>query len=169
MSTSFGFSLEDIAPHIELWKNEHNTIVFTNGVFDILHLGHVTYLQKAKEMGEKLVVGINTDSSVRRLNKGPERPIHDELARAQVLLALQCVDAVVLFDDDTPFNTIESIQPNVLVKGGDYDPNETDTSSKQYIVGSQETKSRGGKVCAISMVDGYSTTMAILKIRKQKD
>ncbi len=169
MSSSLDFSLETTATQVQEWKDQQLSIVFTNGVFDILHLGHVTYLQQARELGDKLIVGINTDSSVRRLNKGPERPIHDEYARAAVLLALQCVDAVVLFDEDTPLSTIESLQPNVLVKGGDYNPHESDRASKQYIVGSAETKSRGGKVCSIALVDGYSTTQAIHKIRKQKD
>lgn len=169
MSGPLDFSLETTATQVQQWKDLQLSIVFTNGVFDILHLGHVTYLQQARELGDKLVVGINTDSSVRRLNKGPERPIHDEYARAAVLLALKCVDAVVLFDEDTPLTIIESLQPNVLVKGGDYNPHETDSSSKQYIVGSAETKARGGKVCSIALVDGYSTTQAIHKIRKQKD
>lgn len=169
MMNSNEFSMDTIEPLIQQWKSERATIVFTNGVFDILHLGHVTYLQKAKELGDRLVVGMNTDASVRRLNKGPERPIHDEYARAKVLLALKCVDAVVLFDEDTPLQIIERIQPHVLVKGGDYDPNETDIHSKKYIVGSRETKSRGGVVCSIDLVNGYSTTQAVHKIRKQND
>jgi len=169
MMNSKEFSIDNLVPQILQWKSERAKVVFTNGVFDILHLGHVTYLQKAKELGDKLVVGMNTDASVRRLNKGPERPIHDEYARAKVLLALKCVDAVVLFDDDTPLQLIERIQPEILVKGGDYDPNESDSQAKKYIVGSRETKSRGGVVCSIDLVDGYSTTQAVHKIRKQKD
>ena len=169
MINSKEFSIDNLVPQILKWKSEHTKVVFTNGVFDILHLGHVTYLQKARELGDKLVVGINTDASVRRLNKGPERPIHDEYARAKVLLALKCVDAVVLFDDDTPLQIIERIQPDILVKGGDYDPNETNSDSKKYIVGSRETKSHGGTVCSIDLVDGYSTTQAVHKILKQND
>ncbi len=148
------------------WKSSGKKIVFTNGVFDILHLGHVRYLQEARELGDVLVVGINDDSSVKRLNKGPERPIHDEQARAGVIDALRCVDAVIIFSDDTPAALIEALHPDLLVKGGDYDALETNPNSKRYVVGSAETKSRGGTVVCIPIVAGYSTTNAVEKIKK---
>jgi D-beta-D-heptose 7-phosphate kinase/D-beta-D-heptose 1-phosphate adenosyltransferase len=149
------------------WKAKGKKIVFTNGVFDILHLGHVRYLQEARNLGDILVVGLNDDASVKRLNKGPERPIHDEMARAGVIDSLRCVDAVMVFSDDTPAALIESLQPDVLVKGGDYDAEETNPASKRYVVGSVETIARGGKVVCIPLVAGYSTTKAVDKIKKQ--
>jgi rfaE bifunctional protein nucleotidyltransferase chain/domain len=149
------------------WKADGKKIVFTNGVFDILHLGHVRYLQEARGLGDKLVVGINDDASVKRLNKGPERPIHEEQARAGVIDGLRSVDAVIIFTDDTPAILIETIQPDILVKGGDYDAQETDPLSKRYVVGSTETLERGGKVVCIPLVAGYSTTNAVDKIKKQ--
>ncbi len=143
-------------------------IVFTNGVFDILHVGHVKYLEEASRLGNYLVVGINDDASVKRLNKGPERPIHDERARVAVIAALRCVDAAVVFSEDTPAALIEVIQPDVLVKGGDYDAEESNPSSKRYIVGSKETIQRGGQVVCIPLVEGYSTTTAVEKIKRNK-
>ncbi len=101
-------------------------IVFTNGVFDILHRGHVTLLNLASEQGDFLIVGVNSDSSVKTLNKGPERPINGEQDRATVIAALQCVDAVVIFSDETPFDLVKRIEPDVLIKGGDYDPDQED-------------------------------------------
>jgi rfaE bifunctional protein nucleotidyltransferase chain/domain len=158
--------LNTMRDHIKAWKASGKRIVFTNGVFDILHLGHVRYLQDARSLGDILLVGINNDASVKRLNKGPERPIHDENARAGVIDSLRCVDGVIIFSDDTPASLIESIQPDVLVKGGDYDANEIDPTSKRYIVGSSETKQRGGTVVCIPLVAGYSTTGAVEKIKK---
>jgi D-glycero-beta-D-manno-heptose 1-phosphate adenylyltransferase len=140
-------------------------LVFTNGVFDILHVGHVTYLEQAAALGDLLVVGINDDDSVRRLNKGPERPINPEHARAAVVAALRAVDAVVVFGDDTPAQLIETIRPDVLVKGGDYNAEERDTKMATYIVGSNETLARGGKVVAIPIVEGYSTTRIVKKLQ----
>ncbi len=154
---------------LDKWRAEGKKIVFTNGVFDILHLGHVRYLEEAKALGDCLIVGINDDASVKRLNKGPERPIHDENARADVIAALRCVDATIIFTEDTPAQLIEFIQPDTLVKGGDYDALETDPASKRYIVGSFETKSRGGNVVCIPIVAGYSTTNAVNKIKKSTD
>jgi rfaE bifunctional protein nucleotidyltransferase chain/domain len=147
------------------WKAEGKKIVFTNGVFDILHVGHVTYLEKARALGDVLVVGLNSDQSVKRLNKGPERPIHDELARKKVLEALRCVDAVIVFNEDTPLSLIQSLQPNLIVKGGDYSPTVTDPSDKKYIVGSMEAKDWGGEALVIPLVEGYSTTAAVQKIK----
>lgn len=151
---------------IQQWKAEGKKIVFTNGVFDILHVGHVTYLQQAQSLGDVLIVGLNSDTSVKRLNKGRERPIHDEQARKQVLEALRFVDAVFIFNDDTPLELILSICPDVLVKGGDYSPDITDPSDKRYMVGSKEVKSWGGAAVAIPLVAGYSTTAAIQKMKR---
>jgi rfaE bifunctional protein nucleotidyltransferase chain/domain len=149
------------------WKQQGRKVVFTNGVFDILHIGHVQYLQKAKELGDKLVVAINSDESVKKLNKGPERPINPEFARAYVIGALQCVDATIIFSGDTPIEVISQIKPDVLVKGGDYDANETDPSSKKYIVGSAEVIASGGHVATIDLVEGYSTTGIVRKMREK--
>jgi rfaE bifunctional protein nucleotidyltransferase chain/domain len=154
---------------ISNWKAAGKKIVFTNGVFDILHLGHVRYLEEAKALGDCLIVGINDDVSVKRLNKGPERPIHDEIARAGVIAALRCVDEAIIFSEDTPAALIEFIQPEILVKGGDYDALEKDPASKRYIVGSVETRARGGSVVCIPIVAGYSTTNAVNKIKKSTD
>jgi D-beta-D-heptose 7-phosphate kinase/D-beta-D-heptose 1-phosphate adenosyltransferase len=158
-----------ILNEIKRLKADGNKIVFTNGVFDILHIGHVRYLQAAKALGSILIVGINDDASVKRLNKGPERPIHDEQARAGVVDALQCVDFTIIFSEDTPAALIEILQPDILVKGGDYDAKETNPHSKRYIVGSSETITRGGEVVCIPTVEGYSTTAAIKKIQSSKD
>lgn len=149
---------------VHKWKEVGEKVVFTNGVFDILHLGHVTYLECAAAQGERLVVGINDDASVRALNKGPERPIHPQHARAGVIAALRAVDAVIIFSEETPLELINAIEPDVLVKGGDYDPAETDASKKTYMVGSAEVRNRGGEVVAIPLVDGFSTTAAIRKL-----
>jgi rfaE bifunctional protein nucleotidyltransferase chain/domain len=157
-----------ILNEIKRLKADGNKIVFTNGVFDILHIGHVRYLQAAKALGSILIVGINDDASVKRLNKGPERPIHDEQARAGVVDALQCVDFTIIFSEDTPAALIEILQPDILVKGGDYDAKETNPQSKRYIVGSLETIRRGGEVVCIPTVEGYSTTTAIKKIQSSK-
>lgn len=137
-------------------RAEGKRVVFTNGVFDILHAGHVTYLEKARALGDVLVVGLNTDDSVRRL-KGPERPINSEDDRACVLAALRSVDHVVLFGDDTPIDVITSLLPDVLVKGGDY--------TRDTIVGADEVEAHGGTVCTIPLVDGRSTTAIINRAR----
>lgn len=165
MTLSQVYTLQYVDSLVQQWRSEGKKIVFTNGVFDILHLGHVTYLQATRALGDKLIVGINTDASVKRLNKGPERPIHDEFARATVLSALRFVDAVVLFDEDTPLQTIELIKPDVLVKGGDYNPLEKDPGARDYIVGSSETIARGGEVKSIPLVSGYSTTLSAHKLK----
>lgn len=131
------------------------TIVFTNGCFDILHPGHVDYLQHAKSMGTCLVVGLNSDASVRRL-KGPQRPINDQQSRAIVLSGLESVDFVVIFEEDTPYELIKQIRPHVLVKGGDW--------SIENIVGRDIVEKDGGKVCSIPLLAGYSTTRIIERI-----
>lgn len=149
----------------EMWRLKGDQVVFTNGCFDILHKGHVTYLAKAAEEGSRLVIGLNTDQSVREQGKGPERPINDQDARALVLASLGFVDAVVFFNDQTPIDLIKSIQPDILVKGADYDPDEIDPKSPKYIVGSDVVKKYGGKVKAIQLVDGFSTTSILKKAR----
>lgn len=156
-------SLEDAKRRVNMWHLKNDKVVFTNGCFDILHKGHVTYLAKSAELGDRLIVAINTDASVREQGKGENRPINPEDARATVLAALGFVDMVVFFKESTPIDVIELLQPDVLVKGADYDPNETDPSSKKYIVGSDSVKKNGGEVIAIQLVDGYSTTSIIEK------
>ena len=147
-----------------LEENKGKKIVFTNGCFDILHQGHVTYLAGAAQFGSKLVVGLNSDSSVKKQGKGDNRPVNSEEARAIVLAGLGCVDMVVIYDDETPLEVIKMLEPAVIAKGADYDANETDTSSKKYIVGSKEVKANGGEVLAIPLVDGFSTTAIIEKM-----
>lgn len=129
-------------------------VVFTNGCFDILHRGHVTYLAAARDLGGVLVVGLNSDASVRRL-KGPARPVNDEHSRALLLAALQCVDYVTVFDEDTPLNLISAVMPDVLVKGGDY--------TRDAIVGANIVENHGGKVVTIPLVEGFSTTKVLEK------
>lgn len=136
-------------------------IVFTNGCFDILHRGHVSYLAEARALGDLLVVGVNTDASVRRL-KGEQRPIVAQDDRAEIVAALRVVGYVSLFDEDTPYELIQAVQPDVLVKGGDYDPEAT--SGPRYIVGSDIVRQRGGSVAVINLVPGRSTTEIIRKV-----
>lgn len=156
-------SLEDAKRRVNMWHLKNDKVVFTNGCFDLLHKGHVTYLAKSAELGDRLIVAINTDASVREQGKGENRPINPEDARATVLAALGFVDMVVFFSENTPYDVIEFLQPDVLVKGADYDPNETDPHSKKYIVGSDIVKKNGGEVIAIQLVEGYSTTAIIEK------
>lgn len=144
------------ALRIEL-RGHHQKIVFTNGVFDILHAGHVTYLAAARALGDILVVGLNSDASVTRL-KGPTRPVNTSDDRAVVLCALRAVDHVVLFDDDTPQRLIEVLLPDILVKGGDY--------TRDTIVGADLVESTGGRVVVIPLVEGRSTTDVINRVRK---
>lgn len=158
-------SLESILNLVKKWKSEGETIVFTNGCFDLVHVGHVDYLEKAQALGNKLVVGINTDDSVSRF-KGPSRPIANEQSRYRVLAAMQFVDAVIPFDEDTPFDIIKAVAPDVLVKGNDYLAEEEDTKSPKYIVGSDIVKALGGKVDTVELVDGFSTSILINKIKQ---
>ena len=146
-----------------VWALKGEKVAFTNGCFDILHLGHVSYLAQAADTAQHLIVAINTDASVRALEKAPNRPINPEIARAMVLSALSFVDAVVFFEQQTPLEIIETLKPDVLLKGADYDANQTDTSAKDYIVGADLVKSYGGKVQTIPFVDGYSTTGILAK------
>jgi D-glycero-beta-D-manno-heptose 1-phosphate adenylyltransferase len=138
-------------------RGEGKKIVFTNGVFDILHPGHVRYLRDARALGDLLIVGVNSDRSVKALAKAPDRPINGESERAEVLAALASVDAVVVFDEDTPHAIISALQPDILVKGADWGEN--------AIVGRDVVEARGGKVVRIALAEGFSTTSIIQKIR----
>jgi rfaE bifunctional protein nucleotidyltransferase chain/domain len=142
---------------IRQWKAAGLKIVFTNGCFDILHLGHLDYLEKSRNLGDKLVVGLNTDHSVRLL-KGQGRPIQDEITRSRMLAALVFVDAVVSFDEETPLELIKRVQPDILVKGKDY--------TIENIVGADFVMGNGGSVKTIDLIEGYSTTDLIEKIKK---
>ena len=136
-------------------------VVFTNGVFDLMHRGHATYLNSARALGDVLVVGVNTDESTRRLGKGADRPLVLESDRAFVLASLECVDYVCLFDDDTPASLIDALAPDVLVKGGDYD--------LDGVVGRDSVEAHGGRVELIPFVEGYSTTDLVHRIRSSAD
>ncbi|RYZ98622.1 MAG: D-glycero-beta-D-manno-heptose 1-phosphate adenylyltransferase [Sphingobacteriaceae bacterium] len=140
------------------WKNEGKKVVFTNGVFDLLHVGHITYLAKAAEEGDKLIIGLNSDSSVKRI-KGDDRPINDQSSRAALLAALFFVDAIVLFDEDTPLNLISILLPDILIKGADY--------AIENIVGGKEVIANGGEVKTITFVEGYSSTSIIERINNK--
>lgn len=157
-------NLEEAKRRMGIWRNAGLKVVFTNGCFDILHKGHVTYLTQASDNGSRLVVGLNTDASVKRQGKGSNRPINDEDARQTVLAGLGVVDLVVLFDQDTPLELIKELLPDVVAKGADYDPEENDTNSKKYIVGKDIMKSIGGDVIAIPLLEGFSTTGIIEKL-----
>jgi rfaE bifunctional protein nucleotidyltransferase chain/domain len=159
-------SLEEAKRLISLWQMKGDKVVFTNGCFDILHKGHVTYLAKSAELGNRLVVALNTDSSVREQGKGDDRPINSEDARAIVLAGLGFIDLIVFFNEQTPADIIKELLPDVLVKGADYDPEETDSNSKKYIVGSDVVRANGGEVKVIDLVDGFSTTSILSKIKK---
>ncbi len=141
-----------------IWRMKGDRIVFTNGCFDILHRGHVEYLQEAAALGDRLVVGVNSDASVQRQGKGPDRPISDEQSRAKVLAALRLVDAVIIFDDDTPLALIKAIVPDVLVKGGDW--------TVDRIVGADVVMAAGGEARSLKLVEGFSTTSMVERIRR---
>ncbi len=143
---------------IAAWKNEGKKVVFTNGVFDLLHIGHITYMAKAAELGDKLVIGLNSDSSVKRI-KGEDRPVNGQDSRAALLAALFFVDAIVVFEEDTPINVISTLLPDILVKGADY--------AIENIVGAKEVIANGGEVKTINFVEGYSSTSIIQKIRNR--
>ncbi|HVZ40083.1 MAG TPA: D-glycero-beta-D-manno-heptose 1-phosphate adenylyltransferase [Candidatus Kapabacteria bacterium] len=147
-------------------REKGERIVFTNGCFDILHRGHVTYLEAAAALGDALVVGVNSDASIRRL-KGESRPIVPEDDRAAIVAALRSVRYVTIFDEETPLELIRAIQPDVLVKGGDYDPQATD--GPRYIVGSDIVRREGGRVHVINLVEGRSTTNIIERVLATKE
>jgi D-glycero-beta-D-manno-heptose 1-phosphate adenylyltransferase len=146
----------DLLKKVNHFRIKSETIVFTNGCFDLLHLGHVTYLAKAAGLGSRLIVGVNSDFSVRGLNKGALRPLQDEYSRAMIMASLQVVSLVVIFNDATPLELIKKIKPNVLVKGGDWEI--------EKIVGYNEVKDAGGSVLSIPLELGYSTTNIEKKI-----
>jgi rfaE bifunctional protein nucleotidyltransferase chain/domain len=143
---------------IKNWQLEGNKVVFTNGVFDLVHIGHLSYLAKSAELGHKLVVGVNADSSVKRI-KGDDRPINDQNSRVALLAALLFIDAVILFEEDTPLNLIKALMPDILVKGADY--------AVENIVGGKEVIANGGEVKTINFIEGYSSTNIIKKISGQ--
>jgi rfaE bifunctional protein nucleotidyltransferase chain/domain len=148
---------DGLKSQLAVWRFQNKKIVFTNGCFDIIHAGHIDYLSKAKDLGDKLFIGLNTDDSVRRL-KGENRPVNDENARAIILAALQFVDAVVLFNEDTPYELIKTVQPDILVKGSDYKPED--------IVGADIVLAKGGEIKTIDFLEGYSTSSIIERIRE---
>ncbi|MCK5765770.1 MAG: D-glycero-beta-D-manno-heptose 1-phosphate adenylyltransferase [Bacteroidales bacterium] len=147
---------QELGWQLAVWRFHENKIVFTNGCFDILHLGHVDYLAKAAGEGTLLIVGLNSDASMKRI-KGSSRPIQDENSRAMALAAFGFVGAVVIFEEDTPYDLIKSIQPDVLVKGKDYEPKD--------IVGADIVENKGGKLVTMDLVEGYSTSAIIDKIK----
>jgi D-beta-D-heptose 7-phosphate kinase/D-beta-D-heptose 1-phosphate adenosyltransferase len=147
----------EVRVRLDLWRAAGDTIVFTNGVYDLLHRGHVEYLEEARALGDRLVVGVNGDASVRRL-KGPERPILPQRDRAALIAALACVDMAIVFDDDTPLTLIEAVQPDVLVKGADW--------GADQIVGREVVEARGGRVERIALREGLSTSTLVRRIRE---
>lgn len=150
-------TLDEAKQIVESWKQQGEKVVFTNGCFDIIHKGHVYYLAQAHDLGSKLILGLNTDESIKRL-KGPERPIKELESRALTIASFEYIDLVIPFDEDTPLNLISTLLPNVLVKGSDY--------SIENIVGAKEVLASGGEVKTIDFVDGFSTTNYFKKIKK---
>ena len=150
-------STSELETQLKTWRFHGHKIVFTNGCFDLLHLGHVDYLAKARDLGDRLIIGLNTDTSVQGL-KGLSRPVKDEMSRAHILAAMQFVDAVIFFDEETPIDLISWVKPDVLVKGGDY--------TIEGIVGHEIVLENGGEVKTIAFVEGYSSTKLIDKIIK---
>ena len=157
MGSDRGRSIDAAVRFAQQIQARGGVVVFTNGVFDLLHPGHVRYLQQARSLGEALIVGLNSDRSV-RANKGPERPITAESERAEILLALECVDAVAIFDEDTPAEIVKRIQPDILVKGSDWGPDK--------IVGRDTVEASGGRVVRMPLLEGYSTTELLRRVRK---
>lgn len=151
----FNYSDNEYSRLLAIWRFQGKKIVFTNGCFDILHLGHIDYLSAASQLGDVLIIGLNTDQSVSKI-KGNNRPIQDEISRAFVLASLGFVDAVVFFGEDTPYNLIKITQPDILVKGADYKPED--------IVGYDIVKNKGGEIATIEFLEGYSTTAIEKKI-----
>lgn len=149
-------TLPELLQKVAQWKAEGQKMVFTNGVFDLIHTGHITYLAQAAELGHKLIIGLNSDASVKRL-KGESRPVNHQDSRALLLSAFFFIDAIVVFEEDTPVNLINAVMPDVLVKGSDY--------TIENIVGANEVMANGGEVKTINFVEGYSSTSIINKIR----
>ena len=148
---------EGVTDKLKEWRRIKEKIVFTNGCFDILHLGHIDYLEKARSLGNRLIIGLNSDSSVTKL-KGRGRPLYKEEARSRILAALEFVDIIIMFDQETPYDLINLIKPDILVKGNDY--------LAENIVGADIVKSNGGEVVTINLVEGYSTSALIEKINQ---
>lgn len=149
-------SQDQLQKSIHLWKLFEKKIVFTNGCFDLLHFGHVHYLAEAKALGDILLVGLNSDASISRI-KGPNRPIKDEASRSLILAALECVDGVIIFEEDDPLNLIKQVMPDILVKGADYEVNQ--------IVGADVVLENGGQIQTLAFKEGYSSTKIIDKIK----
>jgi D-glycero-beta-D-manno-heptose 1-phosphate adenylyltransferase len=145
--------------HVRTQQLFGRKVVFTNGCFDILHPGHVHYLAQARDLGSMLIVGLNTDHSVKTLNKGAERPINSEASRAKILAALTCVDYVIFFNDETPLELITYLQPDILVKGNDYEA--------EKVIGFDVVKAKGGQVITIPLLEGFSTTKLIEKLSQK--
>ena len=150
------FDLQNLMKKIEKWRSENKKIVFTNGCFDLIHLGHIEILARSSDFGDKLIIGINSDLSIKKL-KGKNRPIIEESSRIKQLSALEFVDAVVLFDEDTPLKLIESIKPNVITKGGDY--------KAKNVIGNEVVSQKNGEVVIIPLTQGFSTTSILNKIK----
>jgi D-glycero-beta-D-manno-heptose 1-phosphate adenylyltransferase len=150
-------SLAEATAWVARLRTTGRTVVFTNGVFDLLHPGHVRYLTEARKQGDVLIVGINSDRSARALEKAPDRPVNPEAERAEVLSALAAVDAVVVFDEETPLDVVSALRPDVLVKGADW--------AEDAIVGRDVVEQRGGRVVRIPIATGYSTTKILEKVR----
>lgn len=140
---------------VEAWKADHEKVVFTNGCFDLIHMGHIHYLEEAKSKGQRLIVALNSDASVSAL-KGPHRPINDEATRSYIMAAFYFTDAIILFNEDTPYDLISALLPDALVKGGDW--------KTEQIVGSDVVINNGGSVYSLSFIEGYSTTLIEQKI-----
>lgn len=162
------FTLDTLVIPLIVWRFFSKKIVFTNGCFDIIHQGHIDYLAKASDFGGALVVGINSDASIKRQGKSNARPLQDEKTRAMILASMHFVNGVFIFDEDTPLEAIKIIKPDVLVKGSDYDANETNTSNKKYIVGSDVVKANKGEVNTIEFLEGFSTTAIEKKIAESR-
>ena len=161
MSNRTEHKIASLAEAIEIrknWKSAGDKVVFTNGCFDILHLGHIDYLEKSSEFGSKMIVAVNSDASVRTLEKGVERPINSEYARARLIAALGFVSMVIIFDESTPLELIQALNPDILVKGDDY--------TIETIIGAKEVLATGGEVKTIALVPDYSTTKIIQKLKQ---
>ena len=150
------FNKNNLLKKLEIWRGENKKIVFTNGCFDLIHLGHIEILARSSDFGDKLIIGVNSDLSIKKL-KGENRPIIEESSRIKQLSALEFVDAVVLFDEDTPIKLIETIKPDVITKGGDY--------TAKNIVGNEVVSLKNGEVIIIPLTQGYSTTSILNKIK----
>ena len=145
---------------VRSWKQDGERVVFTNGCFDLLHPGHVDLLKKAKALGDRLIIGLNSDASVQRLEKGTGRPVNDEASRAVLIASLEMVDAVVVFHEDTPLELIQNLDPDILVKGADYE--------EAAIVGKDHVEGKGGTVVRLPLLEGYSSSSLIERIRQSR-